>query len=214
MKKNIKQYLSLILLGIALDIGFLNANERPLKHRTLVMIDGVLVDCVNIGYMVHCIKDIFKRQFGTRQGNSTSRAGFYIFRDRLYSIHSLADIEHDAVERQDEALMQDLAAHLILFKEEFVKAMESLLERLRKLPQRAAHELMKEWADLHDRHDSIIFEWCKHKVGNEEEIFNTHVDSFAKFDQFCIDVASFLDDLIKSCPKGYQQYLDAIHQQK
>lgn len=218
MKKNLfKKKLALSLLIIILT-NPLVGNNKPLQHRALAMVDGLAhpigVDCKTVDEMVHSIKEIFKRQFGIKQPHSNARIGVFTFRNSLYSIQGLAALERTAHETNDRELQNDLENHLVTFRNDFIDVMRPMLIRLQGLPQRTAHELMKEWADLHNRHDSIIFEWCKHRSGSEEDLFHNHVASFKSFDQFCSDVVSFLDDLIKSCPIGYQQYLDAIHQKK
>ncbi|HEX2977602.1 MAG TPA: hypothetical protein VHO47_00560 [Candidatus Babeliales bacterium] len=216
MKKNLsKKKLALSLLIIVLN-GPLVANSKPLQHRALAMVDGlphpIGVDWKTVDEMVHTIKEVLKGQFGVRQRNSKDRMGIFTFRNSLYSIQGLATLERSALETNDRELLNDLENHLVIFRTSFIEIMRPMLTRLQGLPQRTAHELMKEWADLHNRHDSIIFEWCKHRAGSEEELFHNLIASFKNFDQFCSDVVSFLDDLIKSCPIGYQQYLDAIHQ--
>ncbi|MBI2774426.1 hypothetical protein HYX58_00240 [Candidatus Dependentiae bacterium] len=218
MKKNLfKRKLALSLLVIILNNPLIG-NSKPLQHRALAMVDGlphpIGVDWKTVDEMVHTIKEILKGQFGGRQPNSKKRIGIFNFRNSLYSIQELAALECTAHETNDKELQNDLESHLVIFRTGFIEVMRPMLTRLQGLPQRTAHELMKEWAELHNRHDSIIFEWCKHRSGNEEELFHNHIASFKSFDQFCSDVVSFLDDLIKSCPIGYQQYLDAIHQKK
>ncbi|OQA36307.1 MAG: hypothetical protein BWY54_00117 [Candidatus Dependentiae bacterium ADurb.Bin331] len=181
--------------------------NQPLHHKSLNLIDGLFVDKHAIRLMIHVIKDVREVQYGTRQQDSRHRIGRYVFRGEKHSIHSL--IEYEMLQDLDSQLAQELSNLLEHIKFDFVILMKPFINQIQGF-KHTAHEIMKEWAELHDRHESFILEWGKQKHGSEEELFHQTITSFATFNSFCTDVVSFLEDLIKSCPIGYQEYLDSI----
>lgn len=184
-----------------------NANQ-PLHHKALLLLDGLVIDSDVIRSMIHAIQNVRKIQYGTRQHGSHHRIGRYVFRAEPHSIHSL--IEYEAQKDTDSRLAQELAELFEHVKLDFTTLMKPFLTQIHPF-KHTVHEIMKEWVELHDRHESFIVEWTKQKHGTEEELFNQTITSFEKFNSFCTDIVSFLEDLIKSCPIGYQQYLESIN---
>lgn len=53
--------------------------------------------------------------------------------------------------------------------------------------------------------DTILLEWANTN-GNEQMVLNEKIKNFKDLDKFLNQVFNFLGDLLKSCPKGFQQY--------
>jgi hypothetical protein len=182
----------------------------PLHNKMVSLMDGCEIGAEQVYTMIHIIKEIIKRQYGVKKGNE--RLGMFTFSGKSVSIHSLVQLEAQALERNDENAISELQSILRQAKDEFVIFMQPFLDNIHEMPRHTTHALMREWADIHNRHDSLIFEWSKFRQLADDEIFNQRITTFKEVDQFCSDLRSFLDDLIKSCPVAYQQYKDLIKQ--
>lgn len=189
-------------------------SNPPLKHKIFPMIDGFPfgVDWQTIKDLVHGRNEVSKVQHGAKKRDH--REGLYVFRGSRYCVHTLVEYENKAIEKNDIIILEDLAQLMREIKITFVEIMKPFLARLQSLPVRTTHEIMQEWAELHNRHDSLVMEWSKNRTQNEIELFESYVKSYKDLDQACSDIISFLEDVIKSCPIGYQQYLDIVHQKK
>lgn len=186
--------------------------QPPLSHTLLAMMDGNEVGIEQIHALIHVIKEILKRQVGVRSAHSTERVGPYALRGTLHSITSLVTVEHAAIKEKDVATLDELQGMLDEVKKDFMVFMRPFLIEIYEMPRHVTHSLMREWADLHNRHDSLIFEWSRYKRLGDEEVFHHKVQTFNELNQFCSDLRSFLDDLIKSLPKSYQQYIEFVQQ--
>ena len=64
-------------------------------------------------------------------------------------------------------------------------------------------QLIEEWAVLHDRPDTLLRAWTEMTTNNEHEFIREQVTSTPILHIFLSDLRSFLGDLVRSCPKGY-----------
>jgi hypothetical protein len=207
-KKSFLSLMALTLFSLVTSTMPLQAStNQPLHHKALLLLDGLVIDSEVIRSMIHAIQNVRKIQYGTRQQGSHHRIGRYVFRGEPHSIHSL--IEYENLKNGDKQLTQELAELFEHIKLDFATLMKPFITQIQPF-RHTVHEIMKEWAELHNRHDSLILEWGNQKHGTEEELFNQSITSFEAFNSFCTDMVYFLEDLIKSCPISYQQYLDSI----
>lgn len=208
-KKTFFNLIILITITLISSNTPIHANTtQPLHHKALLLLDGLVIDSDVIRSMIHAIQNVRKIQYGTRQQGSHHRIGRYVFRAEPHSIHSL--IQYEDQKDITPELAQELSELFEHIKLDFATLMKPFLTQIHPF-KHTVHEIMKEWVELHDRHESFIVEWTKQKHGTEEELFNQTITSFEKFNSFCTDIVSFLEDLIKSCPIGYQQYLESIN---
>lgn len=56
--------------------------------------------------------------------------------------------------------------------------------------------------------------WTMIADGQEFVIFNKTMTSCKILDEFCYDLTGFLKDVIESCPKGWQQFLELSQPKK
>jgi len=66
--------------------------------------------------------------------------------------------------------------------------------------------LISESCTKRSRPDSLLLRWADTDEHTEMKFFDEQVMSFKELDQFCIDLANFLGDLMHSCPKAMALY--------
>jgi|SRR5579859_4986189 len=111
-----------------------------------------------------------------------------------------------ALEQEYTAEQATLQKVLALIRTDFLGKTEGFMKQIRLLKQIVC-ELLDEWCDRRERQDSFLREWGRME-SNEKEEFNSHINSFAKLHLFLLDLKSFLVDLIHSCPRAWQEFID------
>lgn len=128
-------------------------------------------------------------------------AAYQITQDDPTYAQELAHWEH---EYTTEKLPLQLTLSVI--RADFLSKVESFIKQIRMLKV-FVYPLMEEWSERHNRQDSFLREWGRMEA-NEKEEFNVHMDTYAKLHVFLIDLKGFLIDLIQSCPRAWQEFLD------
>lgn len=67
-------------------------------------------------------------------------------------------------------------------------------------------QLIDEWAEIHDRPDTLLRAWTSMTSNNEHEFIRAQITSTPVLRTFLADLRSFLGDLVKSCPRGYNAF--------
>jgi hypothetical protein len=190
---------------------------RPLNDPGLAILDGTggAIDGKAIGGLIHNIHQLDAALNGKKTPNG-KRIGSYLFERENYCIHDLARMEYKLRNKSNELSKKEkqkietiLRALMGQIKDEFVTLMEGFFEQINQ-SRSLTVALLEEWALLHDRSESFLLALSKQKEGGEIAFFKESVDSFMLLDQFCADLMSFLEDLVKSCPRAWKQYTNLI----
>lgn len=218
------------------SIAHAHEKAAPIDSELLHLIDGRLIGTVEIGQMLQNRAQTKEMQFGKKQGNSF--VGLYTFKGTQHSVRTLAMLEAQYTKERNEAqkrlMDQGLTAAHELWKAS-EKKYTAQMDELRVCLKTAKNDFNKksrpfikhaqgtkgQMLDLisrcckkHNRSDSLLLNWTKSKDGEEEESFNRDVTSFQIFDIFCADLIMFLEDMVRSCPKAYAQFMVEAKKEK
>ena len=180
-------------------LNFTNPAIHSLDGATF-MIDGKAIHDI-----VVVIRKTDAIHIGQKIGAKT--VGHYQFYGEKLSIKQLAEVEK--TDPNNPNLIKILSAA----KHDFIETTKPFMDGM-EAAKRLILDLIGEFCERRNRHDSIILSWANAKHGNEAEIFSQAVKSFAEFDIFLEDLTLFLKDLINSCPKAREQYKEWYKKQK
>lgn len=224
------RYLSAALMMGASFPGLLIAKPIRLKSPVLKLLDGVTYaldgDCMKD--MLCIRREVRIIQYGKRDSETGKMVGHYEFNGERYSIHQLAQIEHEieqqctankaavsiddpdrrkimaAIDAERMAQLEALKPCLRQAKDDFKRVNEPYIESTRGTKSMTLH-LVHESCELRNREDSFLMEWSSVPEGKEFDSFEETMKTFQKLDTFCSDLTNFMDDVIYSCPKGCAQ---------
>lgn len=237
MRKFITTLLIVSIVGCNL-ISAETPQKVVLTSRILEIIDGLSIgiDGEIIGVILQVRKKIFEMMEGKRKEDGSYQS-LYEFEGEFYSIHSFEKLEAEletkqkivedemkSAENKDELDMElkatlhqkeKLMKELEVVKKDFEDAIGPFLSNARNVKEPLVM-LITESCTKHNRLDSVLLDWAKIEGEDESDSFNKGVNNFAIFSQFCKDLANFLEDLVRSCPKAQQQFrkLKEEHEQK
>lgn len=139
--------------------------------------------------------------YGVAKGGA--REGFYTFKGNIYTIEQL-----NKVTFSDPTEEKTLLEHV---KADFEVRIQPFIEMGRSFkPQMLI--FIGESLRLHKRNHphNILLRWAETDGSNDMEAFYSYVNSFKDLSEFLYDLLNFLDDLISSCPKAKQQFIDSL----
>lgn len=123
---------------------------------------------------------------------------------------------HDYEQYQEEA--QVLKAEQELYRKElepiFIMAKEDVLKVLTPFSKKISgakkflYKLVEEFSQKRHKPKSFLLNWSTIPDGHEFVIFNKTMVNCKILDEFATDLTLFLKDVIESCPKGWQQFLE------
>lgn len=174
--------------GVVLELNSLRMFEGKSFGITKELIRAMLVIRTQILHMLHGI---------AKDGN---REGLYTFNDRSYTVMQLADLE--AHNKIDTTWIKHV-------KQEFTKQIQPFLDLGRGFkPQMLM--FISESLRLHRRDftKSILLKWAE--SDDDMQAFKVYVNTFHDLSEFLHELLNFLDDLISSCPKAKQQFIDNL----
>jgi hypothetical protein len=135
------------------------------------------------------------------------RQGLYTFKGDLHTIEQLHKITFDD-HTEEKALLEHVKA-------DFETRIKPFIEMGRSFkPQMLL--FIGESLRLHKRNhpSNILLRWAETDGNNDMEAFYTYVNSFKDLSEFLYDLLNFLDDLISSCPKAKQLFIDNLKTEK
>ncbi len=178
--------------------------EPPIKVPSLVDGTPFGINGNEIRKLIFIIREVEKMLHGTPDPATKERRGDYFFASEHHSVASLTNLELNTT---DHKISKDLNVLLLDVIEDFIKIAQPFMDQARGAKP-VTLQFMEEWAEKHNKKDSTLLNWAKEKEGQEFDILRQDTTSFIKLEQFCIDLVSFLSDLIQSCPRGWQQFLE------
>ncbi len=161
--------------------------------------------------MLHALLKIRTRILRMLHGvaKGQEREGLYTFEGHTYTVNDLCALE---LESTDKKKMQDWLATV---KADFSAQIRPFIDLGRGFkPQMLM--FIEESLKLHQRGNvhSVLLRWAETKDGEDMNAFKKYVASFDDLAQFLHDLLNFLDDLVSSCPKAKQQFLDKTKSEK
>lgn len=224
MKKLQKLFLSLSLLLVSQNS--FSDQHVLLKSPIIDFIDGKSIGINEnvINLMLQVRGQIKKLLFGTKLNNGHYEGPFN-FDGHMCSIRMLATLES----KYDRELQQKKTEYLndkkkldelhqwhkqtkhklhTLFetvKQEFKSKVTPFAKNARGAKEQMIM-LISESCTKRSRPDSLLLRWADTDEHTEMKFFDEQVFSFKALDQFCIDLANFLGDLMHSCPRAMAQY--------
>lgn len=195
---------------------------------------GINANHIKMMLMVH--RELKKIMFGEAD-KTGALIGRYTFNGSQHSIRSLVLLETlkeeeyrnshaalslDAANKQKIADLEsgykkfkkELEASLLTIKKDFEQKVAPFEKNARGAKEQML-VLIAESCQKHGHPDSYLLKWADTQEGNEMVYVRDHLHSFKEFDQFCSDLLNFLEDLMRSCPKAWNQFkqqLDAAKQ--
>jgi len=237
-----KLHISLFVFSvIQVSTSFSDAKNQHLLLRSPIIefIDGKTIginDSV-INLILQVRGHIKKILFGKKLDNGHFE-GHFNFDGHLCSVRMLKTLEAKHVQEFHEKEIQ--YANDAQTLAEIRAKYKQFMHKLHMLFEQAKHEfksnitpfaknargakaqmlaLIEESCTKRQRPDSLLLKWADTDEHTEMKFFDEKVTSFEALDQFCIDLANFLGDLMNSCPKAMAQYektkkkWDAEHKQ-
>jgi hypothetical protein len=102
-------------------------------------------------------------------------------------------------------LFSKICADFIAFSERFIEMLQPAKPLLT--------ELIREFCVKRDRQNSALLMWSECGAGEERATFNNRITAYDTLCNFTADLVYFLNDLLYSCPKAWEDYrrVSAIH---
>jgi hypothetical protein len=154
-------------------------------------------------YILKKIEDLLK---GNIDPATKERAGKYLFQGKFLSIKQLVNVEKN-INSFDKNSRDEFYRVFEQAREDFIKINEPYLDQVQ-AGKLITLKFMEEWATKHDREDTYLLAWAKEKPTHEFESFRQKIITFELLDTFCNDLISFISDLIRSCPRAWQQFIE------
>jgi len=178
--------------------------EPPIKVPALVDGTPFGINGNEIRKLIFIVREVEKMLHGIPNPETKERQGRYVFADEYLSVANIAQIERETADAQTKKAISPLLKQVV---DDLIKITQPFVEQARGVKQ-VTLQFMEQWAEHHHKKDSFLLSWGSEKEGKEFETFKTEITSFHQFEDFCVDLISFLSDLIQSCPRGWQQFIE------
>ncbi len=209
---------------IALSILLLSSIPASIKTITFEspIIDFIDGKSYGVNEMVFALllqvrREIRQRLFGQKLPSGTYK-GMYKLEDKHYSIVELALLESqlDAKHFANEITEEEYKSTKNKLQSLLTQALDDLLDITKDYMSglRGAKEqvliLINEFCEKRKLPNSLLLGWAKEKDGQEGVLLRKKVDTFVKYEKFCQELALFMEDFARSCPKAKKQFLAMI----
>jgi len=199
------------------------AEERKyikLENSKILLLDGVsgCLDGNAIEEILLVRKKVEEEKIGILDVKTKRRKGKCLYCGQNYGtaalmkieeqLKSQINIEKDEKKKKEHLVkLETLTTCLKQARQNFIKATIKFMERIEPTKGHVI-KLIEESCKKRNiaANNTVMLEWANTRPGNEEAIFNDKVKNFREFDKFLNQVFNFLGDLLKSCPKGREQF--------
>lgn len=173
-----------------------------LKNPALELTDGknpgmngdACIDCLQVRNLIN------ELVLGKKDSATKTYIKQYDLNGKKVSLHDLVIIEQSGQLKAGTPEYQAFQACLNEMKEVFVAFTEPLLGQA-ELMRNTTIELVKEWCIKSGNPNSILRSW-----GSVDEKKLLQDATATQFQQFCLDLKTFLHDLMFNCPKGRELF--------
>jgi hypothetical protein len=201
-KKNSMQY----VIALVVSWNVLLIANTPISVPSFI--DGATfgINGHEIQKLLYIMKRVENLLYGYKGADTGNvRLGKYKVGEAVYSIQELARIEK-GVHEKESGVPNALRTLLGKAKEDLMKVALPFVEQARGVKP-ITIKFIEEWARKHNRNNSDLLDWSKEEDGKELEAFMHNIQSFGQLEEFCLDLISFITDLVRSCERGWEQYL-------
>ncbi|MCK5632768.1 hypothetical protein KAH94_03400 [bacterium] len=98
-------------------------------------------------------------------------------------------------------------------KEDFLEITKGYADNIRPFKDQIL-VLILESCQKHGKESCFLLKWSEESDGNEGKFLRAEIITFKGLQDFCTDLANYLEDMAYSCPKGKQLFIDMIKQAK
>ncbi len=114
---------------------------------------------------------------------------------------------YTSLQKEHAIYREDLAPVFIIVKEDVLKILQPFSKKMTGA-KKFLFKLVEEFCQKRNRPKSFLLQWSTIADGQEFVIFNKTMTSCKVLDEFSTDLTHFLKDVIDSCPRGWQQFLE------
>jgi hypothetical protein len=158
-----------------------------------VGIDGALIH--DMLWVIDVINSI---QHGSRQHNTEHSLKLYTFEGTSYSLDQLRRKEAEEEKKDFSAVVEHI-------KTDFHNTVTHFMQQL--IVKTVICNAIEEWCDKSDRPESVLKRWAKTNKEEFESIYH-HITTAADLHTFLTDLKEFLTDVINSCPRAWNEFLE------
>lgn len=187
-----------------------------------VVLESPLVDFIDgkpyalngkvYGLILQVRKETKEMLFGKKNKNGFI-VGLYTFEGRPETIASLAAIEDEIYASGDPERIEALRNLLSEIKEEFLEVTKSYVQNIKPFKNQI-FGLLQESCNAHNNPNSFLLRWGEELDGDEGHLLRTELTTFKGFEQFCLDLATYLEDMAYSCPKARALFIKLVRESR
>jgi len=164
------------------------------------------------GLILQVRKEVREMLLGVFNANG-QLIGLYLFNGKYVSISDLAKLEASIHASGDEKKITELQNLLAKIKEDFLEVTKGYVENIKPFKNQILG-LLKESCRAHNKPKSFLLKWGEELDGDEGKLLREKITSFKEFEQFCIDLAGYLEDMAYSCVKAKALFIELIKQSR
>lgn len=196
-------------VALLLSIGALYAKHAEQNHHFVILTNKALeltdgknpgmngdacIDCLQVRNLIN------ELVLGKKDPATKTYIKQYNFDGKKVSLHDLVLIEQSGKLIPGTAEYAEFQTCLNAMKQAFVTFTEPLLGEA-ELMRNTTIKLVEEWCIKSGNHDSIMLSW-----GSVDEKKLLQGATATQFELFCLDLKTFLHDLMFNCPKGRELF--------
>jgi len=209
-----------------------SANNYVILESPMIgLIDGksYAIDGEVFGLLLKVRKDIREILYGRKDGTGAF-VGLYEMDGELFSITELSLIEKqfektyeekqayiedklelEELEHQYQIEKNKLYETVEYVKEEFLEVVAQYIDGIQSFKEHILI-LIKESCNKRGKDSCFLLKWGEEKPGEDGKMLRAEINTFKGIENFCIDLANFLEDMARSCPKGKALFIEMIKQ--
>jgi hypothetical protein len=184
--------------------------EIILTAEVLHLFDGTSIGVnANVIELIGLVRREINNMLIGEKDADNNRHGRYELDGRMLTVEQLVLLEKDL----RYAHHAGLAACLRKVKDDLKKTVTPFMDSAR-ASKRQMLVLVEEDCDKRNNKDCLLLRWAEAPEGDEISMFDDQISSFAILARFCNDLLNFLGDLVRSCPKGREQFVQRVEKCK
>jgi len=199
--------------------ALLSHGAAPSAH---VRLDSPLLDFIDgksygingkvYGLILQVRKNVREMLLG-KKNEDKKLVGLYTFEGKTETIASLAKKEQSIYNSGDPAKIEALKKLLGEIKEDFLEITKGYVENIKPFKTQI-YGLLQESCKAHNKPNSFLLRWGEELDGEAGRALREEVLTFKQFEQFCIDLADYLEDMAYSAVKAKALFIELIKQSK
>lgn len=177
-----------------------------IESELLAMVDGSVFmdrDAINeMKFVEACIKTMVNGR-----GHHASRG---TYGPCNFSLNEL--IEYEAITPDSEAHKAEVISQTMQeMKQEFVSLTDDFRDKLQMMKD-VTVKLIAQACKQRNKPKSFLLRWAKTTPETELAVLEQDIQTPRQLKQFCIDLVQFMNDMLKSCPISWANYVRSLEQ--